>query len=448
MILTENLYQINMQETPAGLVPLARASVFSKTYKSVRKVLNAKICSICGDMTEVESLAGVIRGDEYDYKVRYVCKNCISQFLIRCDICETTKVASKEGIYRFQVTRLRNSNRIPENLYSSFANDEDIRYICPHCLINNFNIVFCEDCNAWHMPDMHIITRRHDGVLDSYNYKPAYTYRHYENGENKRSFSAENLIYFGLEIEAATDSRENVIKMREWVDTFYPTFLIMKHDGSITGGAETEFVTHPFTWEWYNMNHHEFIKICKKIKELRYNAFTNSSCGFHIHYTRSALSPQQTDRIHDIMYKSTNLFYNIVQRIPTSYCQIMPESKEEVKYALQNTGQTSNKYTAVHVTPQTIEFRSFASNIKPLSVFKNIEFIKCLSEFTKQSKTEKLEDVIRYAFENINSYPYLCLWMDTEFIIKKPAWVENYRNSLSEINTKYTQLMETVLCAS
>ena len=69
--------------------------------------------------------------------------------------------------------------------------------------------------------------------------------------------------------------------------------IYIKHDGSINEGFE--IVSHPMTLD-YHENHMNWLEVFEKAIEMGYRSHNTSTCGLHIHVSRSAFGRNYADQ--------------------------------------------------------------------------------------------------------------------------------------------------------
>ncbi len=145
----------------------------------------------------------------------------------------------------------------------------------------------------------------------------------------------------GIEIEC--------ILVKECVSDWHG-FFYKGYDGSINSknnwrDEECEFVSQPLTYEWM---HRELKKLYKTLDS--HEAYTNSSCGIHIHVSKLWCSDKKAKAIWEFI-KTMPLvdFEDIFGRQPNHYCDVV--------------GNWGDRYIAVNSqNKHTNEFRMFKSS--------------------------------------------------------------------------------------
>jgi hypothetical protein len=168
-------------------------------------------------------------------------------------------------------------------------------------------------------------------------------------------------MVFGCEIELEGEdgSTSNDVAFAASRVLDYPgckNFLIAKRDGSLAQGAE--FVTQPFSWEWYLKNIQRFVDIFANMKERGFEA--KRSCGLHVHVSRTPHTPLEEFRALQLVYAHPAKWRAMSQRVIDQYCKFDgPHTgfKERVRVARKRE-RFGDRYVALNPTDrQTLEWR-------------------------------------------------------------------------------------------
>lgn len=154
--------------------------------------------------------------------------------------------------------------------------------------------------------------------------------------------------------------------------------VFFESDGSLNNGFE--IITQPISlpahrelWKWLQNK-----SLVKGLK-----SHQTTTCGLHVHVSRSSLSALQIGKIVAFVNAPENesLMTAIARRYgqaATGYCRIKDKSK------IGKAHKSEDRYEAVNVTPRnTIEFRIFKGSLKYESVISAVEFTNAMVEFTK-----------------------------------------------------------------
>jgi hypothetical protein len=207
------------------------------------------------------------------------------------------------------------------------------------------------------------------------------------------------------------------------------------HDGSLLGHKSNgtggdmgfEFVTHPFTYEWFNENWHRFEEYLKVLSAKGYRSWHGGRCGMHIHISRAAMTDAHQMKFIRMVLGSTNLMMAVGQRgyrdknlskFAPFHADERSRLMEKVR-SFQNPG-VSGHYTALNtMRPSTIEARWFRGTLNPLGIRKNVELIHSMWYFTRE-----------YGFTSANEMNYIT-WL------RQPWGARRYGTLLNFIEHNY-----------
>lgn len=194
--------------------------------------------------------------------------------------------------------------------------------------------------------------------------------------------------FFGVELEVErvrdTDESRGAIAQRiaDWVnnqagditaDGHRDTLLHFETDGSLSDGFE--MVTAPM-----GMDDHARLWKAALTPTLmgKVRSHDTSTCGLHVHMSRTGLSDLQISKIVCFVNDPDNadLIKAVARRYGTTYCGVYRKS-------LSNAHKTDgNRYQAVNLcNEKTIEFRIFKGTLKYAAVMAAIEFTNAVADF-------------------------------------------------------------------
>jgi len=319
-----------------------------------------------------------------------LCKNCRKLFG-KCGICEELEYIPHFRIY------------------------DDINY-CACCADSYLRL--CHRCNNYVLAS--------DTSLDGFGYicnecdvQPRvrdYSYRPnpiFMLGSYEKQLP-ENL-YFGVELEV--EFPPNNFETSSWGSIaeytlgLLPSFVYAKTDSSVEKGFE--IVSHPMTYKWLKEN----IKDWEKILDLRhkgYISYNTKTCGMHIHLSKTAFGSFHLYKFMKFFYENVAFVLKISQR----------DSKREIKrwasfdnvddatvlYKAKYKRGGPERHVAVNINSEdTVEVRIFKGTLNPISFWKNIEFCKCVYDFTKDhsNKCINVDTFKDYIKSHRNTFPNL-----------------------------------------
>ena len=393
----------------------------SYSFVPTNYIKENKNCAICHKNKKAKSIGGYLVDRMADTSF-YVCKTCLAR-IKKCDCCGSYVQDSR----LINTHESRHPNYDAQNL-SNYLSEISVSLgncvlLCRSCL-NSSGIEYCERCESWHVPRVGCRINPSTGI-GTYDYKPEYIF-HTMPGEHKSKSD-----FMGIEIESSFNS-EDVGNRSAFVQNIrkdFGDYFITKNDGSIRGIGGVELVTQPSTLKYYQ---HRMIAlgIGNIAKKSGYRGYSDTSCGIHIHYSKAGITPLVLRKIWETMYSHQELLYRIAQRSDGQYCEI---TKFKALLSALKDGQESRKYSAIHILKDTIEFRIFRSNFRPLSVMKNIEFIHALVDYAKQKKSTDRCDLLELtqSIGKNKNYWHAALWFNEQGLIVLPKEKE------SDLQDKY-----------
>ena len=292
---------------------------------------------------------------------RWVCTPCWDNLesedsWINCDSCDT------------YVTE--------NNNYYSDMRDQNL---CRSCYDSGIE---CQNCGyEYYEDDGHECDEDESGSrwIHSYGFKP------------RPIFFGSAPYHLGLELEVEA----RCARLTEGAEIMYDAVggrAYLKYDGSLSNGFE--IVTHPhslseiqdkFPWD-----------AVAKIQDLGFRSWNTSSCGIHVHVSRSAFK----DDAHQI--KFTKLIYDNQRQVErlagrkSNYAKFNDKGKvvAKVKYGNQSDG----RYSAVNnENENTLEVRVFRGSLRKERILSAVEFVHAAVEYTKTIKVTPKDKPLSWA---------------------------------------------------
>jgi hypothetical protein len=302
--------------------------------------------------------------------------------IVRCDHCEEWEWAeSITGTWddtRICRQCVDDSFRWSE-YYDSYVSESEARNARDeggnHVLVSEHDDNFCynEDLDGWaHCNYEHV-----ELVIQSYHSSKRDQRLQHDDWTNT------NKRYIGVELEVEVqsgyDREDKASIIHKAVNAgIKGQKVFFESDGSLSHGFE--IITQPMSlpahrqlWQWLQNR-----SLTKGMK-----SHQTTTCGLHVHISRSGLSALQIGKIVAFINAPENesLVTAIARRYgqaATGYCRIKDKSK------IGNAHRSQDRYEAVNVTPRsTIEFRVFKGTLKYESVIAAIEFANAMVEFSK-----------------------------------------------------------------
>lgn len=295
------------------------------------------ICSHCGEILTEETKR------EFDGEI--MCELCFDEQTTICDCCnervwvENTECDSYTSVcmrcYDYSYTRCEECGCI--------ISRDDAHY--------DGDYPYCDDCYE----------KLDSGAIKTYDYKPEPIF--YGSGD----------LFYGveLEIDRGGEVASNAEKLLEIANS-NSEHLYCKHDGSLDDGFE--MVSHPASL-YYHISGIDWLEIFNRAVQMGYRSHNTSTCGLHIHVSRSAFGStveEQEIVIARIVHFVEKHWWEIVKfsrrteqnlnHWAARYATISAEVQDTYKKAKS---KGLGRYVAVNLENyHTIEFRLFRGTLK------------------------------------------------------------------------------------
>lgn len=239
-------------------------------------------------------------------------------------------------------------------------------------------------------------------------------------------------MYFGVELEVEVKDGHGANEVAQNVRKAMPDFIITKYDGSLKRGFE--IVTAPASLEAQYESWESFFAVKWPLL-----SFNTDSCGMHVHISRAALTPSVLGRMYVFLHEPENLVFveqmagrslrkgNGNHYSPLCFVEGEKGMKLTDRVGIigdKRKGATFNKKKVLRFKPvnfrgaindqneATIEFRIFKGTLAKFGFFKNLEFVRALTQFCKPGvvslgdvgSKDKFKDFVH---KNRKEYKYL-----------------------------------------
>lgn len=280
--------------------------------------------------------------------------------------------------------------------------DDDIS-LCSHCRNNHY--VTCEDCgrlihdeDAYYYDDEDYPYCHHcynsDGKsIHSYSYKP------------EPIFHGNGRLYMGVELEIDGGGKSDSCAKKLYdIANADDLNLYIKHDGSLDDGME--LVTHPMTLE-YHMNAMPWKQVTEKAVSFGYRSHKTSTCGLHVHVSRSMFGPDratQEEGISRVLFFVERFWQELLKFSRRTEAQINRWAarygmKDDPGQVMSNAkAKNMGRYACINLCNySTIEFRIFRGTLKYNTIIATLQLVARIctmaadmtdSEFTELSWPE------------------------------------------------------------
>lgn len=306
------------------------------------------ICSHCGEILTEETRR------EFDGEI--MCELCFDEQTTICDCCnervwvENTERDSYTSVcmrcYDYSYTRCEDCGCI--------ISRDDAHY--------DGDYPYCDDC----------YDKLDSGAIKTYDYKPEPIF--YGSGD----------LFYGveLEIDRGGEIASNAEKLLEIANS-NSEHLYCKHDGSLDDGFE--MVSHPASL-YYHISGIDWLEILNRAVQMGYRSHNTSTCGLHIHVSRSAFGStveEQEIVIARIVHFVEKHWWEIVKfsrrteqnlnHWAARYATISAEVQDTYKKAKS---KGLGRYVAVNLENyHTIEFRLFRGTLKYKTLIATLQLV-------------------------------------------------------------------------
>lgn len=297
------------------------------------------VCSVCGARLTEEN------AKEFDGQI--MCESCLDEKTVLCDNCQ-------------------------ERIWREDAEGDSNYVLCHHCY--EYSYTTCEDCGRLiHNEDAlyedgedypycrECFEKLNNDAIKNYSYKPEPIF-----------YGSGNLFYgVELEIDKGGEEHSNAQNLLD-IANENEERIYCKHDGSINDGFE--MVSHPMTLD-YHINNMNWLDVFEKAVEMDYRSHNTSTCGLHIHCSRSAFGKdydeqeQAIGRVVFFVERHWNELVKFSRRTldnlnhwAAKYATISSTTEETYKKAKD---KRMGRYVAVNLENyNTIEFRLFRGTLR------------------------------------------------------------------------------------
>lgn len=243
--------------------------------------------------------------------------------------------------------------------------------------------------------------------IHSYSYRIPVSKKRVENENDE--------LFFGIELEVEQDRsnaelREVAKVLIEDMEIGQNNIITCKTDGSLCDGFE--IVTQPMTYGYIQEKKPYFADALHYLKSIGYRSYNSTTCGMHIHISKDQFKTWQLYRFLHFFQINKEFIKFISQRDADKlqrWANIENDENEKLIYKAKNKYGNSSRYVAVNLqNSHTVEIRIFRGTLNLSSFFKNIEFCKCLFEFSRDENDMTVENFITYVnnsnFQNLKKF--------------------------------------------
>lgn len=248
-------------------------------------------------------------------------------------------------------------------------------------------------------------------VIQSYSYKPSPHFYPEGRPYDRRAFGIEIEVH-AKNVQSLGSTRVAVQIAASLTKEAFGDFAYLKCDGSLSDSG-FEIVTHPATYRYLREN-----RVFDVLDKLPVTSYAHRDTGLHIHVSRKLLTKLQLCKIVYFYSDPKNQEYlkKVAQRDYTDYCKRIDKGKmKHMAEATESNRRASHydRYQAVNlINTNTVEFRMFKGNVKPEAIYKAIQFVDALIEFTARQAATKLDHThfIEFVSKNERRWNLLATW--------------------------------------
>lgn len=332
-----------------------------------------KICARCGKQGE-----GVYYEVEYDGHMVLVCHDHISQ----CPDCGKISFLHS-GRYRNDLCpecqrKYRRCFCCGEDRKESDGVNYNERFVCKICL-NRGDVAYCPECghlvSSCEIEDG-ICQRCIDGMMHEHDYVPEDGYKKHGKGE----------VFYGIELE--TDNYNEIRKAIRGLTSLSngeEDYFMMK-DGSLDNGIEITFNPRSLpSWHGYK---NKLVDIIDVVLENGGRSFEASTCGLHVHRSKTDLSEIDILKIITFLVRFKNENCKIAQRCSNYASFYYTEDVGgggNLKFIYKDKNMLNyEKYVVLNLQhSDSIEFRLFKGTLKIDIIYSYLEFCDAVVSFVK-----------------------------------------------------------------
>ena len=239
-----------------------------------------------------------------------------------------------------------------------------------------------------------------------------------------------------MEIDKGGEEHSNAQKLLD-IANRNEERIYCKHDGSINDGFE--MVSHPMTLD-YHTNNMNWCAIFDEAVDMGYRSHNTSTCGLHVHCSRSAFGKnyeQQEQSIARVVFFVEKHWSELVKfsrrtienlnHWASRYATISSTSEETYKKAKD---KRMGRYVAVNLENyNTIEFRLFRGTLRYKTFIATLQLVDEICYCAINMTDKEMEDMS---------------WLDfvQRILPKKPELIEYLKEKRLYVNETVTEIEE------
>lgn len=355
-----------------------------------------KKCEICGKYERVANIQMINNGNNEYLKI---CGTCATRYMKQCEEC---------GKMHF----VYNTNN------NDFQRYKDTRgnyhYFCNECIETSEKLTTCVECGETiYKSDNDFYNHVINGEyycsacfaeiqsryrINSYHFKSEWRPQKLENEDNP--------IYYGFELETENRTSATTEYLKNLHDTF--PYIVFERDGSLYSSGAFETISEPLSMEFIKAHKDNIKSLLTQMAQYGATSHDNTTCGLHIHFTRSFFNENAENKIITIFERFQNELIRFSRR---KYSEIMHWTKfngtdlknidiENIKKI--KPAYLGGRYNCINLTnKKTIECRLFRGTLKYETFMACFELLDNIIAFVLHEDNEKINkckfiDILKY----------------------------------------------------
>lgn len=360
-------------------------------------------CHHCGESIYNNDIGAYNDGD------LFLCHACWRDHYTRCYCCGYT-IYTDDSVSDDNTTLCQ---ACYENEYSRCDNCDQLIPNCDTSYTDDNGYTFCNSC--WEDREEEDNTEDGYDWIHQYGYTPTLKFYHSDYEKVPK-------YHYGIEIEIDGGIRDNFDKHI----TLLPSVCWCTTDGSLSyQGIEVK--THPLSLEFIRSSG-KIEQFCGMAKKSGYKSHDTSTCGTHIHISRTAFI--DNDHLYRFIYLFEAMWTDVVKfsrrkhnfevydgdinaidnYAPRYYGNTADEKAEKVTISKVTEKVRNDRYRrhSVNVSNlNTVEVRIFRGSLNPKTIIASIELVdifRNVSEIVQEDHIEEIDWVVIKRYANVNGY--------------------------------------------
>jgi len=273
--------------------------------------------------------------------------------------------------------------------YVTYTSDSGLSY-CDGC---DGHLTHCEECDEYYEGtcDYHDMSDE----VHNYSYRPDPVFHTTSDSER---------LFFGFELEMEFNGSSVLREAAQYASHKLEGSAYLKEDGSLDTGFE--LVTHPMSFDYLMTEADDLWNVVEELnKTYGARSYNTSTCGFHIHISRSGFNGgAHMHRFLNLVYSNEFLFSKLAGRKSDRWAKfddvrqvrnVLVENEDgstswkrvdlgrSFKDKLQ-VGRETDRYSAVNTqNRETLELRIFKGTLSQTALAAHIQLAHAAVEYTR-----------------------------------------------------------------